>query len=262
MLVDSHCHLDFPDFAEEGVDTVVDRAKAAGVGHMVTICTRVAEFPKVLTIAERFEEVDCTVGTHPHHADEAAEREITTEKLVELAQNENVVGIGETGLDYFYDNSPREVQQDGFRRHIRACIETDLPLIVHSRDADDDMIAILREESQGKLRGVMHCFSSTRKLAEAAVDLGFYISLSGIVTFKKAEDLRDIAKDVPLDRILVETDSPYLAPVPNRGKTNEPSFVVHTAKTVAELKGVDEAELAKVTTDNFYTLFNRARRHG
>lgn len=255
MLVDSHCHLDFPDFAPER-DAVVQRARDAGVGLMLSICTHVSKFGQVLDIAETYSDVYCTLGIHPHQAaEEFAHCDV--EKLVELASHPKVVGIGETGLDYFYDKSPRDIQQESFRRHIRVCLATDLPVIVHTRDADEDTIRILREEGQGRLRGLLHCFSSGRQLAEEALELGFYISLSGIVTFKKSEELRAIAADVPLDRILVETDAPYLAPVPMRGKRNEPAFVAHTARHMAEVKAVTEAELARATTANFQRLFTR-----
>ncbi|WP_029014368.1 TatD family hydrolase [Niveispirillum irakense] len=256
MLVDSHCHLDFPDFAPER-DAVVQRARDAGVGLMLSICTHISKFNQVLDIAQSYPDVFCTLGVHPHQAAEEFPH-CDVEKLVELSRlNPKVVGIGETGLDYFYDKSPRDIQQESFRRHIRVCLETDLPVIVHTRDADEDTIRILREEGQGRLRGLLHCFSSGRQLAEEALELGFYISLSGIVTFKKSEDLRAIAADVPLDRILVETDAPYLAPVPMRGKRNEPAFVAHTARHMAEVKGVSEAELAQATTENFRRLFTR-----
>ncbi|MBI1207890.1 MAG: YchF/TatD family DNA exonuclease [Azospirillum sp.] len=257
MLVDSHCHLDFPDFADD-LDAVVERARAAGVGRMVTICTRVSRFAQVRAVAERYPDILCTVGVHPHHAaDELSDA--TVARLTTLADDAKVVGIGETGLDYFYDKSPRDQQSESFRRHIRACLETGLPLIVHTRDADADTITILREEAAGsELRGLMHCFSSSRQLAEQAVEFGFMISLSGIVTFKKSEELRAIARDVPLDRLLVETDAPYLAPVPKRGKRNEPAFVAHTAAAVAEVKGVTSAALAAATTANFFRLFRRA----
>ena len=257
MLIDSHCHLDFPDFEKEGVEAVVARAVSAGVGQMLTICVRVAEFERVHAIAQRFQNVHCTVGTHPHQAEEEPEIAVSLDGLIEMAGRPKVAGIGETGLDYYYDHSPREVQQASFRKHIRASLETGLPLIVHARDADQDIIRILKEE--GARTGVMHCFSSGPWLAEEALRLGFYISFSGIVTFKKADELRAIVGTVPLDRILVETDSPYLAPIPRRGQTNEPAFVVHTARTVASLKGCDEVELARITTKNFHELFSRAR---
>lgn len=259
MLVDSHCHLDFPDFADE-LDDVVSRARSAGVGTMVTICTRLSAFDQVLAIAERHDDIWCSVGVHPHEA--AAEQDVTIDRIVELARHPKVVGIGEAGLDYFYDHSPRQRQQDVFRLHIRAARATGLPLIVHSRNADAETLALLAEphEGAGPLSGVIHCFSSTRVLSRGALDLGFYISLSGIITFKNAEELRQIATEVPADRLLVETDSPYLAPVPKRGKRNEPAFVAHTAARVAELRGVEAGTLAQQTTDNFFRLFAKAER--
>jgi TatD DNase family protein len=255
MLVDSHCHLDFPDFADE-LDDVVARAGDAGVARMVTICTRVREFPKILAVAERFDNIWCSVGLHPHSA--AEEPELTVERLVELAANPKVVGIGETGLDYYYDKSPRDVQQAQFRKHIDAARRTGLPLIVHTRDADEDMAAILREEmAEGAFTGVLHCFTSSRWLADAAVELGLYISLSGIVTFRNAEDLRLTAQAMPPERLLVETDAPFLAPIPHRGKRNEPAFVADTAARVGELIGLSADDVAALTTENFHRLFAR-----
>lgn len=254
MLVDSHCHLDFPDFADE-LDAVVERARAAGVGRMVTIGTRLSSFERVLAIAERYDDICCTVGVHPHEA--AAEAAVSVDRLVELARHPKVVGIGEAGLDYHYDRSPRERQKEVFRLHVRAARATGLPLVVHSRNADQDTLDLLAEGSgeAGVLTGVIHCFSSTRLLARGALDLGFYISLSGIVTFKNATELRAIAAEIPADRLLVETDSPYLAPVPRRGRRNEPAYVVHTAACVAELRGEPAATLAARTTENFFRLF-------
>lgn len=258
MLVDSHCHLDFDVFDEDRQETI-QRARDAGVATMVTICTHVTRFDRIRAIAEADANIWCTVGIHPHQAEE--EPIVSVEDLVSRAEHPKVVGIGETGLDYYYDNSPRDLQQTSFRTHIAAARETGLPLIVHTRDADDDMADILEDEmGKGAFPGVLHCFSSGRRLAERALDIGFYISLSGIVTFKNAEDLRDIARDVPVDRILVETDSPFLAPIPNRGKRNEPSFVVDTAAKVAELKGVDNDLLSTASTENFFRLFNKAAR--
>ena len=258
MLVDSHCHLDFDVFDEDRQETI-QRARNAGVATMVTICTRVTRFEEIRSIAESDENIWCSVGIHPHQAEE--EPVVSVEDLVSRAAHPKVIGIGETGLDYYYDNSPRKLQETSFRTHIAAARETGLPLIVHTRDADDDMADILEDEmGKGAFPGVLHCFSSGRRLAERALDIGFYISLSGIVTFKNAEDLRDIAKDVPVDRILVETDSPFLAPIPNRGKRNEPSFVVDTAARVAEIKGVDNIALSIASTDNFFRLFNKATR--
>lgn len=257
MLVDSHCHLDFPDFAED-LDATVERARTAGVVRMVSICTYLSRFDQVAAIADRFDDVLCTVGVHPHNAGPELEG-ATTGCLVERSLHPKVVGIGETGLDYFYDKSPREAQHESFRRHIRACLETGLPLIVHTRDADQDTMRIIREEASGAgLTGLLHCFSSGRLLAEEAVDFGLHISLSGIVTFKKSEDLRAIVRDVPLDRLLVETDAPYLAPLPHRGKRNEPAYVARTAAAVAEVKGIDVAEFGRISTGTFFRLFTRA----
>lgn len=257
MLVDSHCHLEFPEFAPERED-VIDRARAAGIGHMLTISTRVHRFAEIAAIAEAHDDISCSLGTHPHHV--AEEPDVTTAMLTEMARHHKVVGFGETGLDYYYDNSPREAQQEGFRRHIRAALEADLPLIVHTRDAEEDTMRILREEGSGAaLKGVLHCFSSSQWLAEQALDFGFHISFSGIVTFKRADELRDTARQVPLDRMLVETDAPFLAPIPVRGKRNEPSFVVHTARLLAELHGLAADVLAERTTANFFALFRRAR---
>lgn len=255
MLVDSHCHLDFPDFTEE-LDDIVTRAEAAGLGRMVTICTRVRKFPQVLAVADRFENVFCSVGTHPHNAHE--ELDITTQEIIELSKHPKVVAIGEAGLDYFYQKDHAKAQAEGLRNHIAAARETGLPLVIHSRDADDDMIAILREESEeGAFPFVLHCFSSGRALAETGVELGGYVSLSGILTFKNSQEIRDIASDVPMDRLLVETDAPYLAPMPYRGKRNEPSYVVETAKVLAETKSVSVDETWQATTDNFFRLFNK-----
>lgn len=258
MLVDSHCHLDFPEFGGE-VDQLIGRAAEAGVGMMVTISTRVRRFPGILAIAEAHENVFCSVGTHPHNA--AEEPDITAEQLVRLSEHPKVVAIGEAGLDFHYDKSPRPAQAQGFRTHIAAARETRLPLVIHARSADDEMIAILEEESgKGAFPFILHCFSSGRKLAEAGVALGGYVSFSGILTFKNSEDIRAIARTVPRDRLLVETDAPYLAPPPHRGKRNEPAFVAHTAKVLAETIGVDQREIAEITTDNFFQLFKKAPR--
>jgi TatD DNase family protein len=256
MLVDSHCHLDFPDFAPE-LDETVARAKNAGVGHMLTIGTLVAKFPKVLAVAERFAEVTCSVGTHPHSA---SQEQVTAAQLIELAAHPRVVAIGEAGLDYFYQKSTRDDQQAVFRTHIAAARETGLPLVIHARDADDDAAEILREEmAKGPFGAVLHCFTGSRALAETGIELGFYVSFSGILTFPKLGALREIAAALPLDRLLVETDAPFLAPHPNRGKRNEPAFVRQTAKVLAEVKGVSEAEVDRVTAANFFTLFSKAK---
>jgi TatD DNase family protein len=258
MLVDSHCHLDFPQLISD-IDGVVARAEEAGVGMMLTISTALSRFDGVLAIAERFDNIYCTVGVHPHEAE--TEPDTVARQLIDRASHPKVVGIGETGLDYFYEHSPRDIQQHVFREHIKASRETGLPLIVHTRNADDDTARIMREEmEEGAYPGLIHCFSSSRELAQKSVELGMYISISGIATFKKAEELRETIRGVPLDRLLVETDSPYLAPVPYRGKDNEPSFVVHTARKVADLKEVGPEELATVTTDNFFRLFGKVPR--
>jgi TatD DNase family protein len=258
MLVDSHCHLDFPGLVDD-LDGVVARAGAADVGTMLTISTKLSTFDTVLGIARSRENIWCSVGIHPHEA--ASEAKVSADDLVALAADDKVIGIGETGLDYFYEHSPRDDQQSQFRAHIGAARQTGLPLIVHTRDADADTIGILAEEmAAGPYPGLIHCFSSSRELAEKSVELGLHISVSGIVTFKKAEELRETLRDVPLDRLLVETDSPYLAPVPKRGKPNEPSYVAYTANTLAEVKGVSPAELAAATTDNFFRLFGKAQR--
>jgi TatD DNase family protein len=258
MLVDSHCHLDFPDFDSER-DAIVTRAVEAGVGRMVTISTRVRRFPSLLAIAERYHEVYCSVGTHPHNA--AEEADVTAEELAQLSQHPKVVAIGEAGLDYFYDHAPRDAQARSFRTHIAAARETDLPLVIHSRDADDDMIEILEDETgKGAFPFILHCFSSGQKLADSGVRLGGYISFSGILTFRKSEELRAIARSVPHDRLLVETDAPYLAPTPFRGKRNEPAYVAHTAGVLAETIGLSAAEVADITTGNFFRLFSKMPR--
>lgn len=256
MLIDSHCHLDFPDFAED-FDAVLARASERGVKGVQTICTRLTAFDQVWQLAQGRAGVWCSVGVHPHNVEE--EMPFETADIVALAARDKVIGIGETGLDFFYDHSPRDLQIEGFRRHLAASRETGLPVIVHTRDAEDETCRVLREEAEkGALSGVIHCFSAGPEMAKCALDLGFSISFSGIVTFKKADDLRAIAADVPLERILVETDAPYLAPVPNRGKRNEPAFVADTAAVVADIKGVTQSELAAASTRNFFALFSRA----
>src|SRR6185295_6758765 len=258
MLVDSHCHLDFPDFTPE-LDAVVARAEAAGVGRMVTISTRVRRHAQVLAIAERFPNVTCSVGTHPHHAHE--ELDITAADLASRASHPKVVAIGEAGLDYHYDNSPRNAQEQGFRTHIAAARATQLPLVIHSREADDDMARILEEESgKGAFPAVLHCFTGGPELARRALALGHHISFTGIVTFKNSGDLRAIARDVPADRFLVETDAPYLAPMPYRGKRNEPAYVAEVAKVLAAVRGVTPEEIARQTTANFFKLFAKVPR--
>lgn len=257
MLVDSHCHLDFPDFAAELPD-VVARAHAAGVSHLVTISTRVKRFDDIRAIAERFDTVFCSVGTHPHQA--AEEPDVTADDLVRLSAHPKVVAIGEAGLDYHYDTSPRDAQEKGLRTHIAAARATGLPLVIHSREADADMAAILEEESAaGAFPFLLHCFTGGADLAARAVALGGYVSFSGVITFKKSEDLRAIAAALPADRLLVETDAPFLAPTPHRGKRNEPAFVRETAKALAAARGVSLEAVAAATTRNFFTLFAKAK---
>ena len=258
MLVDSHCHLDFPNFANE-LDDVVARARGAGIGRIVTISTRVKKHAQVLSIAEKYPDVFCSVGTHPHSAQE--ELDITAQDLIERSRHPKVVAIGEAGLDYHYDNSPREAQAKSFREHISAARETRLPLVIHSRDCDADMAKMLAAEmGKGAFPAVLHCFTGGRDLAMKAIELGLYISFTGILTFKNSAGLRDIAKDLLADRIMVETDAPYLAPGPYRGKRNEPSYVVETARVLAETRGVSADEIARQTTENFFRLFNKVPR--
>jgi TatD DNase family protein len=258
MLVDSHCHLDFPEFASE-LDAVVARARTAGVSRIVTICTHVRKFPQILAVADRFPDVFCSVGTHPHNAHE--ELDIDAKALIALANNPKVVAIGEAGLDYHYDNSPRAAQEQGFRQHIAAARETGLPLVIHSRDCDADMARILEEETgKGAFPAVLHCFTGGRELAFKGIELGLHVSFTGILTFKNSQALRDIARDLPADRILVETDAPFLAPLPHRGKRNEPAYVAETAKVLAQTRGVSPDEIARQTTENFYRLFAKVPR--
>jgi TatD DNase family protein len=237
------------------------RAANADIGHMVTICTRLTTFDGIVAIAETYENVFCTVGVHPHNAGD--EPEVTPDRLIELAKHPKVVGFGETGLDFHYDNSPRDVQERFFRAHIDAARETGLPVIVHTREADADMVRILEDEhANGAFPGLIHCFSSGPDLAEKVLDIGFFLSFSGIVTFKTADDIRAVATTAPLERILVETDSPYLAPAPNRGKRNEPAFTALTAACVADLRGMGQESFDQATTDNFFRLFKKAIKAG
>ena len=260
MLVDSHCHLNFPDFKDD-LEGVISRAKAAGVGVMQTICTEMAEFDEVYGIAERFDGVYCSVGVHPN--DSGKQEVVPAEVLLAKTGLPKVIGIGETGLDYYYEHSDRELQKASFIEHIKAGRESGLPVIVHTRSADADTIDLLKHElSIGYFKGLIHCFTSSKELANKAVEMGFYISLSGIISFKNAQTIRDALADVPLERLLVETDAPYLAPVPHRGKRNEPSYVVHTNKVLAGLKNISEEECARITTDNFFRLFDKAKRPG
>jgi TatD DNase family protein len=258
MLVDSHCHLDFPDFSTE-LDDVLARARAAGIGRIVTISTRVKKHAQVLAIAEKYPEVFCSVGTHPHNA--AQEPDTDAKTLAILATHPKIVAIGEAGLDYHYDNSPRDAQAASFRQHIAAARETGLPLVIHSRDCDTDMAKILREESgKGAFPAVLHCFTGSRDLALTAIELGHYVSFTGILTFKRSDDLRAIAAALPAERIMVETDAPYLAPLPYRGKRNEPAYVTETAKVLAEVRAASADEIARQTTENFFRLFSKVPR--
>ncbi len=257
-VVDSHCHLDFEGLADR-LPEVLAAASQAGVGLMVSISTRVRKFERVLRIAEENPNVYCTIGTHPHNAHE--ELDVTVEELVEIARHSKVVGIGEAGLDYHYDFSPREAQEQGFRLHIAAARETGLPLVIHSREAEADTAAILADEMRkGAFKPLLHCFTSGIELAREGLALGAYVSFSGILTYKNAGALRDVAAAVPMDRLLVETDAPYLAPVPFRGKTNEPAYVVKTLEALANVKGVSSDAMAQATNDNFFRLFSKVPR--
>lgn len=256
MLIDSHCHLDFEALSSD-LEGVLARAAAAGVTGMVTISTRVDKFSTYAELAEKYPNVWCSVGTHPHNADQ--ELHIQTEDLVRLSAHPRCIAIGEAGLDYFYDNAPREAQETGLRRHIAAARLTGLPLVIHSRQADEDMARILEEESgQGAFPFVLHCFTAGQELAERSLALGGYISFSGIITFRNAKEIQDVARIVPADRYLVETDSPYLAPIPHRGESNEPSYVRHTAEKVAEIRGVSLDQVGRESTENFFRLFSKA----
>ncbi len=258
LVVDSHCHLDFEGM-EENLPGALERAEKAGVGLMVSISSRVRSFPNLRRIAEENPSVFCTIGTHPHNAHE--ELEVTAEELVELSWHPRCVGIGEVGLDYHYEFSTPEAQAQGFRTHIDAARRSGLPLVIHSREAEDDTIAILGEEmGKGAFTPLLHCFTSHRRLADFAVGIGGYVSFSGILTYKSAEDIRETAAALPLDRIIVETDSPYLAPVPYRGKSNEPAFVVKTLETLAKVRGLPVEEMARITNDNFFRLFSKVPR--
>jgi TatD DNase family protein len=255
LIVDSHCHLDYDGLADN-LPAVLARCEAAGVGLVLSISSRVKNFPRLLALAEAHENVFCTVGTHPHNAHE--ELDVTVADLVALTKHQKVVGLGEAGLDYHYDLSPREAQMQGFRNHIAAARETGLPLVIHTRQAEDDTARVLEEEmAKGKFKAVLHCFTSQQWLAEKGVELGLYVSFSGILTYKNADDLRAAAKALPMDRMLVETDAPFLAPIPFRGKENEPSYVVKTLEQLALVRGVSRDVMAKATSDNFFSLFNK-----
>jgi len=261
MLVDSHCHLNFPEFVSD-LDDVLARAKENGIGAVLTVNTKLDQAKDLQTIAEGYPQVFCSVGVHPHdaiHYTSGYNGDTLYNQLKVFAQHPKVVAIGETGLDYYYDNSPRKDQISSFQDHIRASIDLDLPLIIHTRDADEDTIACLKDVGDTKARGVFHCFSGSTSLAHKALELGFYISFSGILTFKNATGLRQIAQEIPLDRILVETDAPFLAPVPMRGKRNEPAFTRYTAELLANLRNISYSAIEIATTNNFFTLFSNAR---
>ena len=256
MLVDSHCHLSYEGLCEQ-VPEVIARAGEAGVTHMLCICSSLSEFGDVSQVADNNRNVFCSVGIHPHES--GKEPEVDAETLVKLAEHPKTIGIGETGLDFYYDNSPRNIQERNFRTHIQAARKTKLPLIIHTRDADQRTIEILREEhAEGPFPGVIHCFSAGEEVANCALELGLYISLSGIITFKNAQELRNTVKSLPFDRILIETDSPFLAPIPHRGKKNEPAFVIHTAQKASEIFEISFDELTDITTRNFFRLFTKA----
>jgi TatD DNase family protein len=256
MLVDSHCHLNYPDFSES-LEEILKNSKEAGVKYLQTICTNLEEFDTIWRIALDNLNVFCSVGIHPDEI--RADNIVSKEEIIKLANLEKVIGIGETGLDYYRNIDFTKFQINSFKEHIGAARVTDLPVIIHTRDAEEDTLSILREEMViGEFPALIHCFTGTKEFAEKMLDLGLYISISGIVTFKKAEALQEIVKYLPLDRILIETDAPFLAPIPYRGKRNEPAFIKHTAQFIAELKNIEFEELADMTTNNFFRLFKKA----
>ena len=263
MWVDSHCHITHEKIRELGSpEQLVQNANEAGVDAMLVINCRIREeLPTILEAVKPHKNVWCTIGTHPHDASEPGEMSLSQRDIVALIKAEDkIVGVGETGLDYFYDFAKRDDQHASFRKHIQVCLETDLPMVVHARDADDDIIRLIREETGGKgMRGIMHCFSSSPKMGIEALELGFHLSFSGMITFKKSEELRAIAKEVPLNRLLVETDAPYLAPEPYRGKTNQPAYVAYTGTRLADIHGVAPEEMARITKENFYRLFDKCK---
>lgn len=256
MIIDSHCHLNYPELQNDFAGMLA-RAEQANVKYMQTICTKMSEFEEVLQIANSNENIFCSVGVHPNNV--ADEELVKLQQLTDGSKHQKVIGIGETGLDYYYEHSPKKIQQESFITHLQASAKTKLPVIVHTRDADPDTIDILHSEYKNQpFTGLIHCFSTSKELAYAAMDIGMYISISGIVTFKKAQELKDIVRDLPLNRLLVETDAPYLAPVPHRGKTNEPSFTAHVVDCIAELKNIDRETVINQTTNNFKSLFIKA----
>lgn len=259
MWVDSHCHLNYPEIQSHFSD-VLKRAAENQVGCMLTISTKFSEFDQILALAEQHDHIYCTVGVHPHYALDELQY-VSVDGLIKAAQHPKVVGLGETGLDYYYENSPKKEQQESLQIHIEAARELQIPLIIHTRDADEDTIEILEKAYREKpFKGLIHCFSTGRELAMRMLDIGFYISLSGIITFKRADDIRDTVKDIPMDRLLVETDCPYLAPLPYRGKPNEPSYVIHTGEKLSEIKGLSIEDVKNKTTENFFRLFDKCKK--
>ena len=257
MIIDSHCHLDFKEFKDD-LNSILTNAKNNDILGMQTICTKISEFPKILNISEQYPNIWCSIGTHPHNAEE--EIHISKKTMIEMCKNKNVIGIGETGLDYYYENSKKDSQIKSLYKHIEVSRETNLPLIIHARDADNDIIDILTEEyKKQKFTGVIHCFTASQELAAAALSIGFYISFSGIITFKNAEKIRKSCEIIPINKILVETDAPFLAPMPYRGKRNEPAYITETIKKVAEIKNISLEDTTKFTTNNFFNLFNKAK---
>jgi TatD DNase family protein len=257
MIIDSHCHLDFKEFKDD-LNSILTNAKNNDILGMQTICTKISEFPKILNISEQYPNIWCSIGTHPHNAED--EIHISKKTMIEICKNKNVIGIGETGLDYYYENSKKDSQIQSFYKHIEVSRETNLPLIIHARDADNDIIDILIEEyKKQKFTGVIHCFTASQELAAAALSIGFYISFSGIITFKNAEKIRKSCEIIPINKILVETDAPFLAPMPYRGKRNEPAYITETIKKVAEIKNISLEDTTKFTTNNFFNLFNKAK---
>ena len=259
-FIDSHCHLNFPDFVGKEAE-IIENAKSLGIERFLTACTRLSELPELIELTRRFPEVFASVGIHPEYAAEQGECETSVNELISLTKDPKIVAIGEAGLDYHYGaEETRQAQRDLFRIHLKAAKAAKLPIIIHTREAEDDTIALLEEEASPDLTGVLHCFSSEKRLAEKGLELGFYLSASGIITFKSAQELRDIFSEVPMNRLLVETDAPYLAPVPYRGRKNEPAYMIKTAEMLASLKNVGMDELQKQTTENFFTLFSKAQK--
>ncbi len=258
MWVDSHCHLDSGTFLKEGVEHIIERAHRNRISHMLSISVSMGTFPALLQLVKNYDHVYCTTGIHPCHVHDQGEGQVTIEQIITATQHDKVVGIGETGLDYYHRQDTIELQKRLFRMHIQACLETDMPIVIHAREADEDIIKILKEEALGKgLRGVLHCFSSTRALMEFGLELGLHVSFSGIITFKRAEELRNMCRDVPFDRLLVETDAPYLAPEPYRGKRCEPAYVSYTGRKLAEIHDISEEKMAQITKNNFFSIFNK-----